>query len=313
MGCDLRLQAEVASIVALKGSWKNRFWKSYVWYKNISRYHSGESTEPKHNLSARLWHERIGQGHYGLSMGQILQWYLDRVSQWAIAVIHFYLAVYLRTFKNFRAKADNGHGLVAHSAQVPLNSTQLQISKLGINVPLLINLSFLMNALMQNQTRKIVFDHELLLHILLSYIGLPISTCQLPFITCMFATYVGSLNSFPHIQTTLSGSNLSKTWVRCTIIVYGQSQWKVGIPSPTKRVGGHRATKYPTVCSLKWWDTKWSDVFPASRRACASARSGRSVYRSRNTVAKMGQDGKGPCNGNESWCWWKHHGQLIQF
>ena len=64
---------------------------------------------------------------------------------------------------NFMIKVDNGDGLVAHSAQVPPQSTQLLISKLGIMiVPLSINLSTSHQILScNNQSERSGFGHVL--------------------------------------------------------------------------------------------------------------------------------------------------------
>ena len=64
---------------------------------------------------------------------------------------------------NLQEKMDNGHGLVAHSAQVPPYSTQLLISKLGIMfVPLLIDLNVLIKSSQVTINQK---DHVLVVYL----------------------------------------------------------------------------------------------------------------------------------------------------
>ena len=92
---------------------------------------------------------------------------------------------------SYRVKTDNGHGLIAHSSQVPPYLTQLLIWKLGIMiVPSSINLKLLSNLLKQQPTERpwflCIFTTMVPWHMLLSYIGLPTSTSQAA-IQCMHA------------------------------------------------------------------------------------------------------------------------------
>ena len=90
-----------------------------------------------------------------------------------------------------KIKVDNGHGPVAHCAQVPPYSTHLLISKSVLSL----------NLLTSQSIRKIVFSIKYFHHhgtVMCHYhctLDLYHLLCQLPFNMCMLATSTGSLNS----------------------------------------------------------------------------------------------------------------------
>ena len=111
---------------------------------------------------------------------------------------------------------DNGHDMVAHSAQVPLCSTQLLISKLGIiTVPLSVNLSTLVKSshikINQKDCVLVMYFHP--------YGTMTCSTiihrnsnnyfARCPLAHACLPLLPKASTQFPRIQTALSWPNLS--------------------------------------------------------------------------------------------------------